>query len=353
MNGARRKPTTVRELLRVSAAWLAEQGIESADLEAQLLLAEALGCRRIDLFMDHDRPLAPEERDRFRALARRRGQAREPLAYILGRREFFGFEFRVGPAVLVPRPESEHLVEAALEELDRRSLRRERFDGELPHSADEAHPEGESGEGSESGARPRPEAAARADAPSPTEIDAAGGKAGAAAAPSPVRVADVGAGSGCIGIALARLRPEAQVLACDRSAAALAVARENAAALGVAERVRLVHGDLLSFVAAGTLDLVLSNPPYVGEDEVELLSPEVRAHEPREALFDRPGLPLTQRLVEQAHEALAPGGLLAVETGQGSAERVAAFFASAGFAKVRTLRDLAGIERVVLGRRSP
>jgi len=286
------RPKTIRELLRVASGWLTERGIEGADLDTQLLLAHTLGCRRLDLFLDHDRPLQAEELTRFRALMRRRGDDREPVAYLLGERDFFGLGFFVTRDVLVPRPETEHLVEVALDALDARG----------------------------------------ADAPA-------------------ARFADVGTGSGCVGVAVAKLRPLARGLLIDISPAALAVARRNVERHGVGERVDLLRSDLLCAVGDQTLDLVVANPPYVGEDEVHLLPPEVLRHEPHGALFDRPGLPLTQALAAQAARALRPGGTLAVETGWGSAARVEELLLAAGFTEVRRVPDLSRVERLVLGRR--
>lgn len=284
------QPTRVRELLDVASRWLAERGVDEARLGTEHLLARVLGCRRLDLYLDHDRPLSEEQRAAFRALMRRRG-AREPLAYILGERGFYGLDLQVGPGVLVPRPETEHLVEGGLIELGR----------VLP------------------------------------------------ARPSPV-LADVGTGSGCVALALLSHCPAATALGIDRSAAALQFAAGNAARLGLSARLRLVRGDLLGAVAPGSLDLVVSNPPYVTEDEVPLLAPEVLDHEPREALFDAPGLPLTARLALEARRALRPGGALLVETGFDKAPLVRELLARAGLVELSTIPDLAGIERVVVGR---
>jgi len=286
-------PATVRELLPVAAGWLGEQGVDEARLATEHLLAHVLGVRRLDLYLDHDRPLVPAERERFRALMRRRA-AREPLAYITGERGFYGLDLAVGPGVLVPRPETEHLVEAGLEALD---------------------------------------------------------AALAAGAEAPV-FADVGAGSGCVALALLHERPAARGLALDVSAAALAVARRNAERLGLAERLAVVRADLLGACAAESLDLVLSNPPYVTPDERHLLAPEIADHEPVEALYDEAGLPLTRRLAADAARALRPGGVLALETGWRKGDLVRGLLADAGFADVRTVPDYGGHERVVVGRRA-
>ena len=287
MSAVQGKPTTVRSLIPVASKWLSEQGCDEARLDTECLLAQVLGCRRLDLYLDHDRPLTPTELEQFRALMRRRG-AREPLAYILGSRGFHGLELDVEPGVLIPRPETEHLVDTALEALT--------------------------------------------DQPFP-------------------RFADVGTGSGCVALALLAEHTGAQGLAVDVSPAALRVAARNAAALELAERLSLIRGDLLGAVAPGSLQLVVSNPPYITPDEQDLLAPEVRDHEPVQALFDADGLPLTARLAEQAAEVLAPGGTLALETGYRKGAQVRALLTQAGFVDVRGVEDLAGHERVVVGTR--
>lgn len=288
----RPQPRTVREVLAAAAGWLAERGVETSEarLDVELLLAHVLGVRRLDLYLDHDRPLSEDERARFRALMRRRGEGREPVAYLLGERGFYGLVFAVGPGALVPRPETEHLVEVGLEAL--------RGAGERP------------------------------------------------------AFADVGTGSGCVALALLHHAPAARGVAIDRSPEALRWAAKNARALRLEARLTLVRGDLLGAVGPEALDLVVSNPPYVTPDEVGLLAPEVARWEPREALFDAPGLPLTAALAREARRALRPGGTLAVETGQGKAALVAEQLAAAGFEDVRTLKDMAGIDRVIVGRRA-
>lgn len=287
----REQPRTVRDVLAAAAGWLAERGLEAdeARLDVELLLARTLELRRLDLYLDHDRPLSEDERARFRALMRRRGEGREPVAYLLGERGFYGLTLAVGPGALVPRPETEHLVEVGLEAL--------RAGGERP------------------------------------------------------AFVDVGTGSGCVALALLHELPAVRGVAVDRSAEALRWAAKNARALSLAERLALVQGDLLGPVADASVDLVVSNPPYITPDEERLLAPEVARWEPRGALFDAPGLPLTASLARQAARALRPGGTLAVETGQGKAPLVAEQLAAAGFRDVRAVKDLAGIERIVVGRR--
>lgn len=291
MSGPAQPPRSVRDVLTAAAGWLAERGVDpdEARLDAELLLARTLELRRLDLYLDHDRPLTDDERARFRALMRRRGEGREPVAYLLGERGFYGLTLAVGPGALVPRPETEHLVEVGLEAL-RAAGERSTF-------------------------------------------------------------VDVGTGSGCVALALLHELPLARGVGVDRSPEALRWAARNAQALALGERLALVRGDLLGPVRATSVDLVVSNPPYVTPDEEALLAPEVARWEPRGALFDAPGLPLTAALAREAARALRPGGTLAVETGAGKAPLVAGQLAAAGFEGVRALEDLAGIERVVVGRR--
>ena len=210
---------TVLDVVRLSTTYLAEHGSDSARLDSELLVAHALGIERLGVYLQYDRPLADHDLVTIRTMLRRRGRG-EPIAHLTGRREFYGRGFRVTPAVLIPRPETETLVERALK------VAREQG-GEL-------------------------------------------------------RIADLGTGSGCLACTLAAELPGATVIASDLSAAALAVAAENAEALGVAGRVLFVEGGWAEGLVAG-LDLVVSNPPYVTSAEMEELPREV-AFEPRLAL---------------------------------------------------------------------
>lgn len=268
----------VRMALAVATAELRDAGCDTPRLDAELLLADAMGTTRTQLHLAPERELTLPESDRFAELLRRR-RAREPVAYLLGRRAFRHIELTVDDRVLVPRPESEGLVEAALT---------------LPRGA---------------------------------------------------RVADVGTGSGAIALALKHERPDLEVLATDVSADALAVARANARALGL--DVTFVQGDLLDAVP-GELDAVLSNPPYVAKRDLETLQPEVTA-EPDVAVFGGfDGFEVVRRLVPAALER-AP--LVAIEVGLGMAQTVGGLLRDAGATSVHVERDLAGIERVVVGRR--
>jgi release factor glutamine methyltransferase len=283
--------TSIGEALANGTRRLAAVGVESARLDADLLLADALGVSRAALLARRPEPLPEAAWARFEARLDRRA-AREPLAYILGWKEFYGLSFEVSPAVLIPRPESELLVEEALAHLAR-----------------------------------EPQAHTRTP-----------------------RVADVGTGSGCLAVAIAVHAPQARLVAVDQSAAALALARRNAARHAVLGQVRFVRGDLLSGVR-GPLDVVVANLPYVAAEELAGLMPEVRRYEPRVALDGAAdGLALLRPLVTQAAGRLAPGGLLLLEVAAGQAGRVADLLLATGaFAEVATRRDLAGVERLVRG----
>jgi release factor glutamine methyltransferase len=254
-------------------------------LDAELLVAHVLGTSRAALAADPGRPLAPEETLALESLARRR-LAGEPVAYLTGRREFWSLDLEVTPDVLVPRPETELVVERAL--------------------------------------------AAIAGRGSPA-------------------VLDLGTGSGAIAAAIARDRPDAEVTATDESVAALAVARRNAARLGLAN-LRFLEGSWFGPVAASRFDVIASNPPYVAAGDPALAA---LAHEPVRALVaGADGLAALAAIIGAAHGHLEPGGALVLEHGASQGSAVRALFAAAGFAAIETRRDLAGHERVSEGTRS-
>lgn len=295
-------PWTIGTLLETAAGYLRDKRSTSPRLDAELLLAEALGLERIHLYTEFDRPLTTEEVDRFRALVARRA-THEPVAYILGRAYFRHLQLEASPAVLIPRPETEELVDAALE-----SLRR------------------------------RPAWAPAATAP-------AGAVAGARP-PAPL-VADVGTGSGAIALSLAR-EAGAQVLAIDSSVEALGVAARNAAATGLEGLVQFKRADLLSEEAEDSLHLVVSNPPYVTSGDMASLAPDIRLFEPASALDAGPdGLAVIRRLLPQAAWALRPGGSLLLEVGDGQAAEVVALARRAGFSLLTLHKDLSQKDRVV------
>jgi release factor glutamine methyltransferase len=249
-----------------------------------------LGWDRARLLTDGDSVVPSAERERFRWLVGMRA-TRRPLQHLIGTQAFWRHEFLVTPDVLIPRPETEILVEAALQRL--------------------------------------------------------------ASVPKP-RVADVGTGSGCIALSVAAEIPAAEVHAVDVSEAALVVARENAARLGLAARVQFHRGDLLAPVRGLRFDAILSNPPYVDRATAGELAPEVRDHEPALALFPAgDAYAIYRRLIPEAALCLVPGGLLLLEVGQGMADTVAGLCSSAGVEVESVLEDLQGIPRTVVARASP
>jgi release factor glutamine methyltransferase len=266
---------TLAEVLRGATEYLGGRGIETARVDAELLLARALGLSRIELYTQHDRPLTDTERTAARELVQRRGQ-REPLAYVLGDWDFRRLTLKTDRRALVPRPETEIVVERCLALL--RGI----------------------------------------DAP---------------------KVVDVGTGSGAIALALKQERPDAIVVATDISADALALARENATANEL--DVRFLQGDLLEGVD-GPLDLVVSNPPYVGAEEMDALEPEVRKWEPRGALVDEGQ---TLRLARDAQSVLE--GWLVLEVHEERAQELGDALAKLGYRGVSIGLDLAGRERVL------
>jgi release factor glutamine methyltransferase len=279
---------TVQRILHWTTDYFDRKGIDAPRLTAELLLAHALGCDRVRLYIDFDRPLDKGELARFRGLVERRA-AGEPTHYILGAREFYGRPFKVDPRVLIPRPETELLVEQALQRL-------------------------------------------APDATGP--------------------VLELCTGSGCIGLTLAAERPQLRVEATDVSAEALEVAADNARALGLEERVALLRGDLFAPVAGRRYAMIVSNPPYVARGAIAGLSAEVR-REPQLALDGGvDGLDVIRRIVAEAPGALQPGGWLLLEIGEEQGPRLLALFASAGLQEGTIHRDLAGLDRIALARRS-
>lgn len=284
-------PAPLHALVQAAAARLAAAGIaaDEARLDAEWMARHVLGCDRAALVARAREVVPAEVVHRFNALVDRRGH-REPMGYVIGEVEFWGRAFDVGAAVLVPRPETETIVEEALARL------------------------------------------------------APGGSA--------VRVADVGTGSGCLAVSIACEVPRARVLAIDVSAPALAVAASNAARHGVAGRVALMRGSLLDAVR-GPLDVIVSNPPYVPEGERPALPPEVRDFEPGVALFGGPdGLDAIRAIVAQARDRLRPGGWLIFELGVGQAPAVEALLVARGWAGSAIRPDLQGIPRTAVARRT-
>lgn len=278
---------TIQRLLLWTSDFFERRGIDSPRLTAELLLAHVLGVDRVRLYVEFDRPLDEAERAGFRELVRRRAE-REPTYYLTGTRLFFGRPFHVDQRVLIPRPETEHLVDAALAHL----------------------------------------------------VEGQGGG----------DVLDLCTGSGCVGLTILAERPRARLCATDLSPEALAVARRNARALGVEERVDFLEGDLFAPVSGRRFDLVVANPPYVPRAEIAGLAPEVR-REPAIALDGgEDGLDLLRVIVARAPQFLNPGGALCLEIGEGQGAALIGAMSDAGFEAPWVERDLAGLDRVARGR---
>ncbi len=256
---------------------------DRAKLDAETLLLYVAGANKAWLLTHGDDKLTGEQAQRYFTFLERRFHG-EPIQYITGEAEFYGLAFRVTPDVLIPRPETEHLVEQAIA-----------FAGDFQHP----------------------------------------------------RIVDIGTGSGAIAIALAHHLPQARMTSIDISEKALAIAKENAARNQVAGRIRFLHGDLLAPVERERFDLVVSNPPYIPEADRDTLSVEVRDHEPALALFaGADGLAVYRRLIPAAQEALLSGGSLLMEIGYGQSDSICALLAESDFGKIRFVLDLQGIPRV-------
>lgn len=282
------KHWTVRDVVVWMTDDLRKRGVEGARLDAELIVGQALGIDRVKVIVGGERPLEPTELETIKSLFRRR-RTSEPVAYLRGVREFYGRPFRVDRRVLVPRPDTETLVEVALERLRGRDL----------------------------GAR----------------------------------VLDLCTGSGCVAVTLKLERPTMTLDAVDLSPGALTVARDNAHRLGAIWNVRFALGDLFAPLgeASPSYDLITANPPYIATDEIKTLQADIKDHEPRMALDGgADGLDFVRRIVAEAPRWLRPGGALAMEIGAGQSDEVAALF-EAQLRDVRRTRDYGGHERVVSG----
>ena len=283
---------TIARLLTWTTDFFREHDIENPRLDAEVLLSAVLGKDRMYLYVHFDEPLEPAELAQFRVSVKERA-ARMPLAYVLGRREFMGLDFRVTHDTLIPRPDTEVLVQCAVDFLRARA----------ENGADD------------------------------------------------LRIADVGTGTGAIALSVLHYTEETCADAVDISPAAAAVARENAEALGLLERIEIQVGDLLTPLAGRSYDMILSNPPYIPSADIAGLMPEVRSYEPHLALDGgTDGLDIYRRLTAEAPALLKAGGGIAVEVGIGEAHDVAALMeAHPRIVWTETLKDLGGIERVVMG----
>jgi len=276
---------SLRQALSEMAQLLQSAGIDRARAEARLLVAHVLDASIETIIANDGRLLTPDELQRLRLLAAQRGE-RQPMSQVLGYREFFGRRFKVTPDVLTPRPDSETLIEAVLAQVRDRD--------------------------------------------------------------APLRLLELGLGSGCLLLTLLAELPKARGVGVEISPPALAVAQENAAALEVTERCRLVQGDW-SAAADGQFDVLLSNPPYIPSAEIAGLEPEVSRYEPRLALDgNEDGLSFYRRIAADYERLLTRAGFVAVEVGQGQSGEVARLFEAVGLHILKTQQDLAGIERCVL-----
>jgi release factor glutamine methyltransferase len=272
----------LREALHSAISALTSAHVGSPRLNSETLLMFTLSCDRAYLFAHPERQLTPQEKINYQEAIAQRAMG-IPTQYITGHQEFWGMDLIVSPAVLIPRPETEHVVEAVL------------------------------------------------------SLSPGAG----------LRIIDVGTGSGCIALALAKELPLAEIHAADTSPAALEVARANAARHGLESRIQFHQTDLLRGFEPNAFDLVVSNPPYVGESEEDEVQLEVRKHEPRNAVFAGPtGVEVIERLIPQAHVALKPGGFLIMEMSGTIAEAVKRLLK--GWAEVRVINDLQGIPRVAV-----
>jgi release factor glutamine methyltransferase len=328
------------DVVRWTTSRFEERGLPTPRLDAEILVGHALAVARVQLYVQFDRPLTPEELAAIRELVKRR-QAGESVAYVIGKKEFWGLDFDVDARVLVPRPDTETLVDEALARVGRAARVRPAKQPTADRAADAADADANAVLGDASSAGEAGATDVSLDAPETPD---------APAKPAP-RIADIGTGSGAIAVTLAKERPDALVYATDVSPAALDVARANAARHGVA--LTFLEGSLEApLIPHAPFDLVTANLPYIPSADIAGLAPEVRA-EPRGALDGgADGLDLVRRLVAAAPALLAPGGALVLEIGVGQAAETARLCAAAGLVDVRVRRDLGEIERVVSAVRS-
>lgn len=285
------KEWTVVSLLKTSADFLKQKGFADARLTVELLLASVLGLRRVELYVNFEQPVSQKELERFRALFRRR-LAGEPVQYILGQEEFFGLKFEVNPSVLIPRPETELLVEQVIDD----------FSGGAPS------------------------------------------------------ILDIGTGSGAIAIALAKSLPQATLAAVDVSNDALQVAQRNAERNGVMAQIQFLCLDALTPDFASRFsqpfDAIVSNPPYIPLSEKESVQPEARDFEPHLALFAKTGFEFYEKIASDARQLLRPNGKLYFELHADGSERVKAILRQQGFQNIAFEKDYQGFTRIAIAERA-
>ncbi|PTY05561.1 peptide chain release factor N(5)-glutamine methyltransferase [Opitutaceae bacterium EW11] len=276
---------TVLEIIKKTTDFLGSKGVENPRLNSELLVGHALGLKRMQLYIAFERPLSEPELEKIRPLVRRRAQ-REPLQYIVGEVEWGGLKLKADRRALIPRPETEYLIELVT----------------------------------------------------------------ASGLPAPARILDLGTGSGAIALGLAKAYPESRVVAVDRSEDALALARENAAATGLTERVEFRQSNWFSAISAEeSFDLIAANPPYLSSSETAETAPEVRSFEPVGALVaEGEGTSDLREIVRSSPSHLRPGGMLAMETGIHQHAVLLAACAEAGFARSESKQDLTNRDRYIL-----
>jgi release factor glutamine methyltransferase len=279
------------EIVKRTTDFLGSKGIESPRLTSELLVGHALGLKRMQLYVQFEKPLAEADLEKIRPLVRRRAQ-REPLQYIFGETEWGGLKLKTDRRALIPRPETEYLLELL---------------GEVWKGAD---------------------------------------------AVPPTRILDLGTGTGALALGLSTRFPEAKVCAVDRSADALALARENAAALGLADRVELRESDWYSNLGdVERFDLIVANPPYLSAHETAEAQPEVKTFEPMSALTsDEDGIADLRKVIAGAPQFLRDGGLLALETGIAQHAKLTELARAAGFTQIESKKDLTGRDRFIFAR---
>jgi release factor glutamine methyltransferase len=287
---AQESPLPMRRALLWAAQLLRQAGLDNSQLDAEVLLRHVLDMEKEQLYMNGDAAISAGKEAKFRELLQRRSR-REPVAHITGHKEFWSLDFVVTPAVLIPRPETELLVEVALQFVRR------------------------------------------------------------LASISSVKVLDIGTGSGVISVCLAKEQREIKIVAVDISPVALDTARVNAGRHGVADRIRFLPGDLFAPVKAApqTFDLIVSNPPYIRSGELSMLAPEIREWEPMIALDGgADGIDTYRRMIKEAHEYLVPGGSIVLEIGAEMASTVAELFSRSGcYRPASVYQDYAGKDRVI------
>ena len=282
---------TVLELLNLSAEYLQKKGIESPRLNAELLLAGILKCKRLELYLAFDRPLAQPEVDLYREFLKRRGMY-EPLQYILGEVEFYGLNFNVNPSVLIPRQETEILIETIVKLADNRTG---------------------------------------------------------------LKMLDIGTGSGIIPVTLAKHVSDSHYTAVDISTEALNVARSNAELNAVADKIDFIEADILKddFKSAEEYDFVISNPPYVSSVEYETLQKEITGYEPKIALTDfSDGYKFYRTITAKANQFLKNNGILAFEAGEGQSDKICEIMTANNFKNISVIKDYLNINRVVTGEKN-